>query len=261
MKCPLSLRKTLALTSLTVLALAVSMRAQTIPNPSFEADTFTSPPGYVSGNGAITGWTGSDNGRVGLNPASGSPFADNGTIPNGNNVAFVQSSGAATTFNTVISDLIVGTAYKVNFRVNARGGNTPNLKVEIDGTRIIDTGITPVTAANPYKYFAFDFTATATSQTMTLRNDAGTGGGDHTLLIDDFSIAPRNSGWLYAAWTGDSTVGLDGTKNVTHAYNFGSGANATINGVVFTGVPGGNPQVADSFSSTGLQNVFNGDGN
>ncbi|HMC28574.1 MAG TPA: hypothetical protein VKM56_12360, partial [Verrucomicrobiae bacterium] len=178
MKCPLSLRKTLALTSLTLLALAVSTRAQTIPNPSFEADTFTVPPGYVSGNGAITSWTGSDNGRVGLNPASGSPFADNGTIPNGNNVAFVQSSGSATTFNTVISDLIVGTAYKVNFRVNARGGNTPNLKVEIDATRIIDTGITPVTGSNPYKYFAFDFTATATSQTMTLRNDAGTGGGD-----------------------------------------------------------------------------------
>src|SRR5882724_4250556 len=150
MKCPSFLRKLIALKFLTLFALAVSARAQTIPNPSFEADTFAVPPGYVSGNGGITGWTGSANNRVGLNPAGTSPFADNGTIPNGNNVAFVQTSGSATTFGTVISGLTAGTDYKVNFRVNARGGNTPNLKIEIDGTRILDTGITAVTGANPY---------------------------------------------------------------------------------------------------------------
>src|SRR5437667_9295917 len=142
MKCPSSLRKTLALTSLTVLALAASTRAQTIPNPSFEADTFTVFPGYVSGNGAITGWTANNNDRVGLNPGGGSPFADNGTIPDGANVAFIQSGTAGgTTLSTTISGLTAGQAYKVTFRCNARNGQTPILKVEINGTQILGTTV------------------------------------------------------------------------------------------------------------------------
>src|SRR5436309_936839 len=134
MKCPLSLRKTLALTALTAFALTDSMRAQTIQNPSFEANTFTAFPGYVSGagNGPITGWTGNNNDRVGLNPGGGTPFADNGTIPDGANVAFIQSGTAGgTTLSTTISDLTPGTVYKVTFRCNARNGQFPTLKAEI----------------------------------------------------------------------------------------------------------------------------------
>ena len=86
-------RKILALACLTILTLGISAPAQTIPNPSFEADTFTVFPGYVSGNAAITGWSGNNNDRVGINPANGSPFADNGTIPAGNQAAFIQSDG------------------------------------------------------------------------------------------------------------------------------------------------------------------------
>jgi hypothetical protein len=33
-------------------ACGLSLLAQTIPNPSFEADTFTGWPGYISGNTA-----------------------------------------------------------------------------------------------------------------------------------------------------------------------------------------------------------------
>ena len=142
MKCPLSLRKTLALTSLTMLALAMSASAQTIPNPSFETDTFTVFPGYVSGNGAITGWTANNNDRVGLNPAGGTPFADNGTIPDGVNVAFIQSdvgTVGGVTLSTTISDLTPGTVYKVTFRCNARNLQLATLKVEIDGTVIVNT--------------------------------------------------------------------------------------------------------------------------
>jgi hypothetical protein len=243
---------------LTVLVLAVPlMAAPTIPNPSFEANSFTVWPGYhhQAGNGAIVGWTPS--GGAGLNPASGSPFADNGVVPNGSQVAFIQN-GADSFLSTVISDLTAGMTYKVNFRVNARGGNTPNLKVEIDGVNIINTAVTSVGGSNPYKYFAFDFTATVTSQTMTLRNDAG---GDNTVLLDDFSIAPIDSGWSYAAWNDDATSGVDGSKTYVHAYSFGSGTATTINGVNFTGIGGGNPSVAGSFSTAGLPNVFNNDGN
>ena len=58
-------------------------------------------------NGQITGWnatTGS-----GLNPAGGSPFADNGTVPNGTQVAFVQSGS----IDTVITGLTTGTEYRL----------------------------------------------------------------------------------------------------------------------------------------------------
>lgn len=66
----------------TLLVLATSVGAQTLPNPSFEADSFAVYPGYISGNGTITGWTSSNNERAGLKPAAGAPFADNGAIPN-----------------------------------------------------------------------------------------------------------------------------------------------------------------------------------
>jgi hypothetical protein len=125
-----------------VVLLCRAALGQTIPNPSFETDTFTAFPGYISGNTAITGWTGTPPERVGLNPASGSPFADNGTIPAGNNVAFIQADPATvSTLSTTISGLTVGTTYKVMFRANARGGNTPNVKIYIDGTPVLVPGV------------------------------------------------------------------------------------------------------------------------
>ena len=237
-------------------ALAGSSPAQTITNPSFEADTFTAFPGYYTqaGNGPITGWTAS--GGAGLNPAAGSPFADNGAIPAGSQVAFIQNSPSSS-LSTVISGLTVGLTYKVNFRVNARSGNTPALKVDIDGNNIINTAVTSVGGANPYKYFAFDFVAPTTSPTMTLRSDSG---GDNTVVLDDFSIAVRDSGWSYAPWNNDATSGVDGTETYTHAFSFGSTVNTTINGVLFTGVGGGNPS-GPTFSTTGLPHVFNDDAN
>lgn len=246
-----------ALAALGLLSALTAGAQPVIPNPSFEADTFTVFPGYVSGNAPITGWESGDPARSGINPGGGSPFADNGTIPNGSQVAFIQNSPSST-LSANISGLTVGTTYKVSFRVNARTGNTPNLKVAIDGNNIINTGITPVGAANDYKHFAFDFTAAAESQTMSLLNDAA---GDHTVVLDDFSIAESTSGWSYAAWTDEASAVPDSFNTYTHAYSFGSAAGATINSIEFTGVPGGNPSVVNKFSTTGLPNVFNNDAN
>ena len=241
-----------------LLLFAGSPSAQTITNPSFEADTFITFPGYSSlgGNGPITGWTSGDATRTGINPGGGSPFANNGTIPAGSQVAFLQNAGGSS-LSTVISGLNPGDTYKVNFRVNARDGNTAALKVSVDAVNIINSAVTSVGGAAAYKYFAFDFTATATTATMTLKNDAG---GDNTLLIDDFSVALRNSGWSYASWTDDASSGVDSSKVYTHAFSFGSAANTTINGIVFTGVAGGNPS-KPTFSTTGLPNVFANDPN
>ena len=52
-----------------VVLLCRAALGQTIPNPSFEADTFTTFPGYISVNAPITGWTANPTDEVGLNPA------------------------------------------------------------------------------------------------------------------------------------------------------------------------------------------------
>jgi len=241
---------------------------QTIPNPSFEADTFTVFPGYISGNTAITSWTGTPADRVGLNPSAGSPFADNGTIPAGNNVAFIQANvtdpGTPSTLSTTISGLVIGTKYKVTFRANARTANTPNVKIYIDAAPVLLPGgpdgfaTAAVAAANPYWYVAFEFTAAAASQTLAIVNDAGT---DQTVLVDDFQIAPTSGRWTVETWTGDGDSGIDPTFFYTHAYNFGSAANASINNINFLGVAGGAPAVAGKFSTTFFGNLFTGDAN
>jgi len=258
--------------SAAALLLCQTVLGQTIPNPSFETDTFTVFPGYISGNAPITGWTGTPAERVGLNPSAGSPFANNGTIPASNNVAFIQANvtdpGTPSTLSTTISGLSVGTTYKVTFRANARSdtvANTPNVKVQIDGTPVLFPGgaveglsTRAVTGALPYFYIAFEFTAAAASQTLAIINDAT---GDHTVLVDDFQIAPTSGKWAVEAWISDADSGVDPTFFYTHAYNFGSAANLTINNINFTGVAGGAPSVPGQFSTTFLANLFANDAN
>jgi hypothetical protein len=124
---------TLIPTTLGLFAALTLALAQPIPNPSFEANSFTNGVGYITNNGPIVGWTTADANRARLNPASSSPFADNGTVPDGANVAFIQG-GPNSSLSTVISNLSFGETYKVNFRADAGafGGTTPNLKVSIN---------------------------------------------------------------------------------------------------------------------------------
>ncbi|HNQ87063.1 MAG TPA: immunoglobulin domain-containing protein [Verrucomicrobiota bacterium] len=254
-------------------ACGLQVLAQTIPNPSFEENSFGTWPGYISGNTAIAGWTGTPDTRVGLNPAGGSPFADNGTIPAGNNVAFIQANVddpfTPATLSTTISGLTVGTTYKVTFRANARTGatQTPFIKVYIDGAAVLlpsgaeGISIAPVGGSNPYWTVAFEFAATAASQQLSIVNDAE---GDHTLLVDDFKIGPSNGRWTAEQWTYDADSGVDETLALyTHAYNFATGEGTVINGVPFIGIPGTSPgaQGLYGFSTTYLNYIYNNDGN
>ena len=119
------------LAGVILLALALAPAgAQTIPNPSFETNSFTVFPGYVDDNGGgINGWVATGTTRVGLNPANGSPFANNGATPHGANVAFVQSVfGNDGSLATTITGLTPGANYAVTFRANSRadaGGISP----------------------------------------------------------------------------------------------------------------------------------------
>lgn len=264
----LAVRRMLRLGISSLAVVGTTVLGQTIPNPSFEADSFGGWPGYISGNTAITGWTGAPANRVGLNPAGGSPFADNGVVPAGNNVAFIQTNqddpSTPSSLTTTIEGLTPGQTYKVSFRANARNGNTPTLGVFVDGVGALLPGgpeylaTAAVGGANPYWRVAFEFQAAAASQTLSIANNAD---GDQTLLVDDFHIAPATGSFVVAPWTGDADSGVDAAYFYTHAYSFGTGNSTVINGVTFTGVSGGNPSVAGRFSTTFLGNVFNGDGN
>ena len=232
--------------------------AQTIPNPSFEADVFTVFPGYVSGNSPITGWTGSFPSSHGINPSAGSPFADNGAIPEGSQVAFIQNNSFDSTLETTITGLTVARTYQVTFRANARSGNVPVLNFLIDGNLLVNSNVRPVGAINQYSRVSGYFTAVAGTATLTVKNVADS---DNTIVIDDFSIAPTTSPWTYAAWTDEATTGLDAAYVYTHAYNFGSGAGFLLNGVPFTGVAGANPAVTGKLTTSGFGAVFNNDAN
>lgn len=238
-----------------VMLLCRAALGQTIPNPSFETDTFTVWPGYVGDQTppTITGWTVDAPEGAGLNPiADGrSPFADNGAIPDGKQVLFIQSGGntSETTVSTTISGLTVGTTYKVTLRANARGGQSPHLRISIDGTELLAFTMCSAGGSNPYWYIAFEFTATATSHVLGLMNDTPT---DNTVLVDNVQIAPSSGQWTVVAWNDDASSGLDSSFYYTHAYKFGNETNFTINGVAFTGLAGNNPQVPGSFATTYL---------
>ncbi|MCW1885116.1 Ig-like domain-containing protein [Luteolibacter flavescens] len=247
MKPTLSYTGALASSLASVLLLSPNpVVAQTLTNPGFESNNFSTFPGYISGaaNGPITGWTGSPADRVGQNPATSSPFANNGAIPGGVNVGFLQSGGTTTsTLKTTVTGLTIGTKYTVTVRVNARSNtpiNLPYLRMSSDGTGdpVIAEVSRVATAvdATPYRTAAFEFTATGTSHELTFENARTS--GDHTLLLDNVSVVPSSNAWSHSAWTGDADSGIDSSFIYTHAFKLGNTTNTTVNGVQFFGRQG-----------------------
>ena len=154
---------------------AVTNTLPTIPNPSFEQ---TVAPTYSSSAQDIPGWT--FTGAHGVNDRNG-PFADNGTIPDGTNVAFWQGGGSAT---TSVTGLVAGISYDIQFSVNKRqniGANTVNYAVWVDGTsRLTDT-------VTSFGYQTKTVSFTASGATASLKFDTTTV-GDASLLLDNVTI-------------------------------------------------------------------------
>ena len=142
----------------TVAKLTVGMA---LVNPSFEADLFSTFPGYVNDNGPITGWN-SVNGS-GLNPISDgrSPFADNGSIPHGTHAAFMQSD---TALSQTVTGFTVGGEYYVHYYENGRSGPAGAMEVRIGTNTVVPAHLVPaVGGSNPYyEVLSQVFTATAT---------------------------------------------------------------------------------------------------
>lgn len=249
--------------SFAILTLGTPLiHASTIANASFEADTFVTFPGYIAnpGNGPITGWVTNANANTGLNPGGGNPFANNGSVPEGSNVGFLQGNpGFARTISSVdgITGLVAGRTYNLTYRVNSRAGNEPDMGLIVDGATVLQNRINAVGGSNPYKTVSINFVATGPTASLTLRNDALT---DQTLLFDDFQVNEVTPSITVSPWTDDASSGIDSSLDYTHAVNLGTSSGTSINGVPFVGVAGGNPSLPGSFSYN-MGNVFGADVN
>jgi hypothetical protein len=211
----LTIMKTLKLAILAVFVPFVPLAwAQTISNPSFESNNFAFPPGYVIGNGPITGW--SAVGNVGLNPAGGnSSFADNGATPQGVNVAFIQGTGS---LSNSVTGLIVGLNYQVTCRANSSiaGGGISNPGWSVNGGAEVPflPPPAPVGGLNPYSTYSASFIATSDTAPLIIRNH---GGGSGALLLDDFTVAvapsPPTVATLPASRMTNTVATLNGIVN------------------------------------------------
>jgi hypothetical protein len=132
-------------------------------------------------------------GRIGLNNNVTGPFANNGTIPDGSQVAFLQyTTGAGTlAISQTISGLTTGQEYTLSLFYNARAGvGTAGLALSLDGgatTVFTDPIVTPVGGTNSYYFETVQFTATTTSVNLWIRNTS-TAVGDNALLVDNVSL-------------------------------------------------------------------------
>lgn len=194
------------LSGVAILFCSIATAAPVIVNSSFEAETFNVFPGYCADNGPITGWTGSD--YAGLNPgASFGPFIDNGLIPDGEQVAFLQVpelGDPPTTLSQTVGGFQIGAQYMVRFHANSReayrtdpDGLTvlgASLTVMMDAQTLIDELLVlPVEASGshtqPYHVIATpSFVASAETMTLSFINPQV--GGDTTLLLDQVTIEP-----------------------------------------------------------------------
>ncbi|MBL9169416.1 MAG: hypothetical protein JNN07_16875 [Verrucomicrobiales bacterium] len=152
-------------------------------NPSFEASGIVAgtdevPAGIVSPR-SIAGWVGE--GTYGVDQSGVGPYADNGTNPDQDNVAFIQGVGS---LRQVVPNLSAGTEYELSFAVNASGGSAPHLRVSVDGTALLDLDVAAVGGAE-YLSQTVKFTPTSPSAEIAFEQTVD---GSHTLLLDDVRI-------------------------------------------------------------------------
>ena len=160
----------------------VRNRTTLVLNPSFE-DNSLAGVGY----GQIDDWIGGS----GVNTLS-QPFADNGGIPDRNQIAFVQGGGI---LSQTIGGLTPGRSYWVQFGYNTRnccgdvGVSPQHLAVRFGGVTI---GTISNITSGSYKPATFLFAPAAASGVLEFAPSLPNG-GDRTLLLDAVNIVPRGS--------------------------------------------------------------------
>lgn len=164
----------------------VAVLGSFVKNPSFEANSHPTFPGY----GPIEAWESEGPGNTGINNSTG-PFHDNGVIPDRAQIALLQVDKV---MRQSILGLTPGKAYWLQFYYNTRNccGGTIDLTARFDGVdlTLIPT-LTPVGEANPYNFISLEFTPTASSGVLEFST---TSAGDATALLDAVSIVQRDAG-------------------------------------------------------------------
>lgn len=150
-----------------------------VMNSSFEASGDVADTGLVS-PAAIGGWEGT--GQYGINLSGAGPFADNGTAPEQDHVAFLQGNSS---LSQTVSGLVIGKPYQLSLAYNARSGNTPHIRVMVGSSTVFEEDVTAVGASNPYKTKTVTFTA---SDIIAQISVAQTKEDDQTLLVDNVQV-------------------------------------------------------------------------
>ena len=167
-----------------------------VSNGSFEADDVPEWPGY----GAITGWTGGS----GIN--DGGPFGDNGVIPDGAKLGFLQGTKA---LSQQLTGLEAGAEYVLAFYYNARNccGGTIGFTVSVGGEELGSVSdVEPVGGENPYNSASYSFVAAGSEAELVF---SATAAGDATLLLDAVSVSKADGGeapTISIVNNGDGTV-------------------------------------------------------
>jgi hypothetical protein len=151
-----------------------------VQNPSFEASGIVPSPGTIA-PAPMSGWTGS--GTYGVN-LPGGPFADNGTHPDQDHVAFLQ--GQDSSLSQTVGNLTAGATYRLGYAYNARNNNVPQLQVSVDAVTLHDETVLPVGGTANYRTTNITFVAAANSAVIAIRQAAA---GDQTVLLDDVKLS------------------------------------------------------------------------
>src|SRR5437660_2837093 len=174
-------------------SVAMGQSAPTLLNPSFEQDHFSIAPGRILENGPITGWFSSSG--TGINPLTNgsSPLADNGTVPDGRQVGFIQGSGSMV---QSIGGFVPGNTYQLRFSENAceHCAGFPTVKAILGiNTVVAEHQVSPVGGTNRYRVVASPpFVASDPNMDLAIINTSSN--PDATVLLDNVRVIVLSTG-------------------------------------------------------------------
>lgn len=173
-----------ALSLIVASSFAAAKADNLVSNPDF------GPANSGVGYGAVSGWTaGTGTGGTGSTTYNINGLWNNGTLPSGNTVGFIQGDNS---LSTTLNNLTPGQSYTVTFVDNARNltgddccDATPTLIASVGTTDIFDGTVSSVGGSNLFMTVTGTFTADSTSETLMFDSSVT---GDGTVLLSDVSV-------------------------------------------------------------------------
>ncbi|MBL9127202.1 MAG: immunoglobulin domain-containing protein, partial [Verrucomicrobiales bacterium] len=147
-------------------------------NPSFEASGDVPDTGLLA-PASLFGWTAE--GQYGVNISGAGPYADNGTAPDQDHVAFLQGESSLKQSVRVVA----GKSYQLSFAYNAPSGKRPHLRVKVGDQVLLDEDVAPVGGSAAYRTKTVTFTSSDVAHVVEF---AQTKAGDETVLLDNVKI-------------------------------------------------------------------------